>query len=257
MGHNASSLQQMMRLAKSFPQPARILELGDQDVVGDMPPYEALLEIHGGDETLARQALANWQAKSTRKASELFRNSHYYYRCVDLYPGEFTLVLDLNDHVVSGSDYGNFDLITNMGTTEHIGDQMNAFRAIHDFCAPGGLMMHNVPFSGYYNHGLYNYHPMFFIFLAHANNYEIDALALSAPHFPYTIRPVECIPGSTAWSGMRIESGIVACNLHKITNAAFHKITDFDAATMGQRTLRSPWAELVAERYDLRLSHED
>jgi hypothetical protein len=86
---------------------------------------------------------------------------------------------------------GAYDLIANLGSTEHIFDQVNVFRCIHDFAKVGGIFWHSVPAVGYYNHK-YNYHPLFFVFLARANEYCIEAAGLSQPHFAFTIPPFGC-----------------------------------------------------------------
>ena len=57
-------------------------------------------------------------------------------------------------------------------------------RVMHDFARAGAAMVHVVPFTGYFNHGLFNYHPIFFVLLAAANGYQIDYLGLSLPDFP-------------------------------------------------------------------------
>jgi hypothetical protein len=91
-----------------------------------------------------------------------------------------------------------FDLVTNIGTTEHVTDQINAFRVIHEFAKPGANFLHSVPFAGYFNHGLYNYHPIFFVFLASANEYEIVHLGLSDPGTTYaTLGCAELTKGSS------------------------------------------------------------
>ena len=63
------------------------------------------------------------------------------------------------------------DLIINTGTTEHVANQGNAFRVIHDLSAVGGLMYHEVP-AGSWDHGLINYGPRFFQCLQQQNDYE-------------------------------------------------------------------------------------
>ena len=59
-----------------------------------------------------------------------------------------------------------------MGTTEHVANQIQAFKVIHDITAVGGLMYHNLPFQGYQTHGLVNYTPKFFWMLCRSNEYE-------------------------------------------------------------------------------------
>lgn len=255
MGHGTATIRQMLSLLTELPADSRILELGDQDLVSSTPisDIKSLLQTIHKDEEKARTAFEQFPKTPPWKAADLFRGSTYEYRCIDLFPGEFTILLDLNDHVVAEQDRSTFDLITNEGTTEHIGDQMNAFQAIHDYAKAGSFMVHQVPFGGYFNHGLYNYHPVFFVFLAHANDYEIVSLALSQPHLPFSLPEYDGLMNAKEWAGLQIESGIVGCVLRKTSSAPFRKVTDFDANALGFRELASPWREMVANRYDLRV----
>jgi hypothetical protein len=43
---------------------------------------------------------------------------------------------------------------------------------MHDFCRPGGLMLHAVPFTVHLEHGFFNYQPNFFSALGKYNDYE-------------------------------------------------------------------------------------
>ncbi|MBV9554189.1 MAG: hypothetical protein JO032_15520 [Alphaproteobacteria bacterium] len=80
--------------------------------------------------------------------------------------------LDLNYEDAPPEMVGQFQLVTNFGTTEHIANQLNAFNVIHDLVAPGGLMIHELPMHGMLNHGLINYNPKFFWMLARSNMYR-------------------------------------------------------------------------------------
>ena len=65
-----------------------------------------------------------------------------------------------------------YGLVTNLGTTEHVANQANAFKIIHDLTAVGGIMMHRLPAQGYMMHGLVNYNAKFFWMLARSNAYR-------------------------------------------------------------------------------------
>lgn len=66
-----------------------------------------------------------------------------------------------------------FEVIINSGTAEHVFDQRQLFETIHDAGAPGCLMVHACPHTGWREHGFYCYQPTFFRDLAAANGYEI------------------------------------------------------------------------------------
>jgi hypothetical protein len=96
----------------------------------------------------------------------------FRYAAIDVDGSPGSIPLDLNHDAAPDSEKGRYQLVTNFGTTEHIANQLNAFRVIHDLTAPGGLMFHEVPAQGMFNHGLINYNPKFFWMLARSNAYE-------------------------------------------------------------------------------------
>jgi hypothetical protein len=95
---------------------------------------------------------------------------------IDITGLDNSLPYDLN---TLGLPYlGEFDLVTNFGTTEHIEpNQYEPFKNIHEFCKTNGVMIHEVPAVGGWNgHCKFYYDENFFIQLAHENNYEIIEL---------------------------------------------------------------------------------
>jgi hypothetical protein len=90
------------------------------------------------------------------------------YTCIDLNGEHGALRIDLNTAKWNGP---RFDVVTNHGTTEHVFNQSNVFRLIHDLTKTGGLMIHVVPSSGYRRHGLFVYGELLFEELQLANNY--------------------------------------------------------------------------------------
>jgi hypothetical protein len=96
----------------------------------------------------------------------------FEYASVDIDGSPDSIALDLNYDPAPERAKGKYQLVTNFGTTEHIANQLNAFKVIHDLTAPGGLMMHSLPAQGMANHGLVNYNPKFFWMLARSNGYH-------------------------------------------------------------------------------------
>ena len=68
---------------------------------------------------------------------------------------------------------GKYDFVTNHGTSEHLLNQQNFFKVVHDLTKPGGLMLHAVPFTAHIEHGFFNYQPNFFEALARYNSYKL------------------------------------------------------------------------------------
>ena len=96
----------------------------------------------------------------------------YDYLCIDISKEVDALNLDLNFDEVPIERRGCSKLVMNMGTTEHVANQIQAFKIIHDLTTVDGLMYHNVPFEGYQMHGLVNYTPKFFWMLCRSNEYD-------------------------------------------------------------------------------------
>lgn len=105
-------------------------------------------------------------------AKDLWQLCGVEYLAIDTSTEIPTLNLDLNFDSVPGEHRGRYQLVTNFGTTEHVGNQITAMKIMHDLCAPGGLMYHNLPFSGFQTHGFVRYNPKFFWSLCRSNNYQ-------------------------------------------------------------------------------------
>jgi hypothetical protein len=104
---------------------------------------------------------------------------------VDGSPG--SIPLDLNFDAVPHEMQHKYGLVTNFGTTEHVCNQLNAFKIIHDLAAPGAVMIHHLPAGGMFNHGLINYTPKFFWYLARSNEYKCLYMSLRGGKHHYAI----------------------------------------------------------------------
>jgi hypothetical protein len=114
-----------------------------------------------------------------------------------------------------------FDLVLNIGTAEHIFNVYQFFKTTHDLTAPGGLMMHSSPFTGWPDHGFFNFQPTFFFDLARANHYEILSFICGRikPLEYVQVRNHDDIP-------LLIQSGKIPAGSH--INVLFRKTTDAD-----------------------------
>jgi hypothetical protein len=126
-----------------------------------------------GDEEIAARCNGGYLG-TTLKAVK------FTYLSLDLFHGVDTMLFDLNLHFVPANLLGQFDLVTNYGTTEHVINQMLAMKTIHDLAKPGGIIHHDLPMGGYHLHGYFNYNPGLFHDLAAANGYEIVFQKFSA-----------------------------------------------------------------------------
>lgn len=176
MGIGLHAIQLTMNLYKEgyFKQKKSIIELGSQDIHchQDHVVSSIKTEIPKFKESEDRVC--------PREFYEACGLDHY--KSIDA-DGGGDFIFDLNKNILESYQYTKtFDVVTNHGTSEHCFDQFNVFNNIHNLCSVNGLMIHNLPFQGYLNHGFYNYQPNFFKDLAITNNYSIIGMYLNIDH---------------------------------------------------------------------------
>ncbi len=122
-------------------------------------------------------------AKNEASARSLYEYLGFQrYTSIDIDAARGAIAIDLNFDEVPEEHRRAYGLTTNLGTSEHILNQANVFKVIHDLTAPGGLMLHVIPFIGFFDHGFFNYQPNFFQAIARFNAYEM--LGLWVNHEP-------------------------------------------------------------------------
>jgi 2-polyprenyl-3-methyl-5-hydroxy-6-metoxy-1,4-benzoquinol methylase len=112
---------------------------------------------------------ANWKGS----AKELYTALGFDFHCIDVDPQFESIRLDLNFDECPPDHVGKYDFVTNHGTSEHLLNQQNFFKVVHELTKPGGLMLHAVPFTAHIEHGFFNYQPNFFEALARYNSYKL------------------------------------------------------------------------------------
>jgi hypothetical protein len=170
------------QLAGSFLRAAAgISDLGRQFGVTEPLPLPQATGTH-----LAHGALEH-QAEEAPPAAGFWRWLGFRHISVDIDGPDDALALDLNTDRVPRAHRGRYAVVTNFGTTEHVANQLNAFKVIHDLAAPGGVMIHSLPAQGMLCHGLVNYNPKFFWMLARSNGYEVLHQDYRADTVPYSL----------------------------------------------------------------------
>jgi SAM-dependent methyltransferase len=106
---------------------------------------------------------------------ELFEKAGMEYLSFDIASGFRTTILDLNRAALPSPLRNKFDLVLNFGTTEHILNQLNCFKVIHDATKVGGCMFHSLPAVGYVDHGYITYTGRCFFDIGGNNEYEMLA----------------------------------------------------------------------------------
>jgi len=122
------------------------------------------------------------------------------YECIDVDGVHGAHKFDLN--YLIDKKYGfteKFDVVTNFGTSEHVFNQQAVFENIHNLCKKDGIMIHSVPSQMYLSHGLFNYQPDFFHYLALANDYM--------PLYAYLVTNKYSIPFSRAACELESKTG--------------------------------------------------
>lgn len=86
--------------------------------------------------------------------------------------GRGTVTADLN-WPLSSRALGTFDLVTDFGTGEHIFDQAQVWRTMHELVRPGGYLVFDRPLAGYGEHCFYVTNECLYRDVASANRYEV------------------------------------------------------------------------------------
>ena len=167
-----------MRRDGLLPSNVRIVELGAQVIVC----HENKLAVQNLFYAFGLPPPTESELKNLAEGSParvLYERLGMNYSCIDA-SGEYgALKWDLNFDGCTPEHRGQYQLVTNHGTTEHLLNQFNSFKMVHDLAAKGGLIMHALPFLSYVDHGYFNYQPNLFIDLARANGYELLGIWLN------------------------------------------------------------------------------
>jgi SAM-dependent methyltransferase len=104
---------------------------------------------------------------------DLYRAAGFDYVSVDIVDAPHGFRFDLNLDAIPASMKNKYDIVINSGTSEHVLNQLNALKAIHDLARPGGIIYSMFLINGFGDHGLLRYSSRFVKLLAEANQYEI------------------------------------------------------------------------------------
>ena len=162
---------------------SKILDIGSQNLYHASPDdIRQFVLKHGkiGDREVFEQKAKSISyfsvprpGERTSYLSEVLEFTEFEYTSYDVCPALKTEIFDLNDQKLPLHYCEHFDIVLNFGTTEHIVNQLNSFRVMHNAAKVGGIIFHQLPSVGWINHGYFCYHKLFFSDLASANNYEI------------------------------------------------------------------------------------
>ena len=171
LGPPVIELYRQLKLQGALEGITDVMELGSQDFwCPQKNLVTALVEAFG--KTVEDPELLNTSNTSQKPARMLYEALGMKYDCIDVDGRVGSLVLDLNFDQVPPDHQSKYGLVTNHGTSEHILNQFNVFKSMHDLARPGGVFIHAVPFTVHLEHGFFNYQPNFFEALARYNSYK-------------------------------------------------------------------------------------
>jgi SAM-dependent methyltransferase len=104
---------------------------------------------------------------------DLYRAAGFDYVSIDIVDAPYVFRFDLNGDQIPARMKNKYDIVINSGTTEHVLNQFNALKAVHDLAKPGGIIYSMFLINGFGDHGLLRYCCRFVRLLAEANQYEI------------------------------------------------------------------------------------
>lgn len=107
-----------------------------------------------------------------------------------------TLIHDLNTPIPL-SLHGQYDVIFDGGTLEHVFDVPEVFRNIHKLLKPGGIVIHVSPSHNHVDHGFYMFSPTLFYDYYSTNAYDI----LTSYVFEYAS------PDNASWDIFKYQPG--------------------------------------------------
>jgi len=149
-----------------------MLELGPQDiVVSPLHVMARLSQFQRPD--LDLNSLIGAGGRLSRSSQRILYTALGVgqYLSADIWDPRADYRIDLNYPVQD--QFRKFDLITNIGTAEHVFNVAQVFITIHQLLNEGGIVLHTLPSLGDCNHGFWNIHPTVYFDLARENGYEI------------------------------------------------------------------------------------
>ena len=226
----------------------RIAELGSQQLVSGIP-HDAVVKFirkfrpDADEAELSAPLPVNYHGAVY--VDEIWHRCGLDYISFDVVEAPRSRMFDLNFHHVPPADQQSALFVTNIGTTEHVANQLNAFQTVHDLLKVGGVAIHAVPFTGMFNHSFFNYHPKFFFSLIVNNRYRLRHVEFRGPGLHAAWDPGSTIfdgdylpkhrklPGTEAWSEITLHSGVIYLAIERRYPDAFVPPVDFARGYFG------------------------
>ena len=216
---------------------AKVLDIGFQALY-DIPRDEgiefALSHGYEGPKNFLNTDVMPFVERSAQRQLHLYDFFNFVgidYTSYEIFDGPNTRIFDLNFDSIAEDHREYFDVVLNFGTTEHVFNQYNCFKVIHEAAKKGACIFHQVPMTGFINHGYWTYSPRTFLELAQANDYEVMECWVCGPagsdYLPKVVDGVSWdekrLPAiyKSHWDAMPVPNGLINIMLKKITNGPF------------------------------------
>lgn len=139
--------------------------------LADRPDEWALYQPLVGKSMLELGNKKNTKAGLTYK--DYFESVGYRHVSVDWNGEDGSLKRDLRQPL----GLGTFDMVTNIGTTEHVDEQHSVWRNVCEAMRVGSVLLSTTPKPGnWFHHGWHHPHPEFYEKLAELNGLSIERL---------------------------------------------------------------------------------
>lgn len=209
-----------------LPQGKDILEFGEAEVIREgkkgVNPLSAVMALDAPEAVIieARGINNSYDTASRYRQAKILYKAFFSYRSytsIDMVAGsEAHIIQDFNQPFDLGRRFG---VSINNGTSEHVFNQANFFKAVHDHTEPDGVMIHWTPCTGWLDHGLFNAQPSLIHDLAAANEYQIIVTGLSTVDTLHTYEPRQF--DHTARVPPQIENSLLCACLRKTRDHPF------------------------------------
>lgn len=148
-----------------------VVDFGCQQLFHARPPeIVEFFKSVGADITPAQSADFS---KDGVHVGPMFKAMNWDYTALDILDAPHCRRFDANTDTIPKDMLEKSDFVLNFGTSEHIMNQYNVFKSMHDCAKSDGIMFGLFLTEGYADHGLFSYKPRFVDKLLAANEYEI------------------------------------------------------------------------------------
>jgi hypothetical protein len=181
MSFNPIAVITIASLRHCLPPSPTVVELGNQRLTVNTSTLEKIIQHY------AEKLAPNVNLKELERLKKLSPKNRFpetasfykalgfqSYTAIDINSKFGSLVMDLNLDLHRDYQFTNtYDLVTNNGTGEHLFNQYQVFKNMHDLAKVDSLMVHIMPFVNWINHGFFSFHPILYADLAAVNDYEV------------------------------------------------------------------------------------